>query len=66
MANLVFLQALARYSTTNKEKDHRKEKRLEIEDDAKDEQDDVASVTSTIQSTEASSLANDPTVMDDK
>lgn len=59
------LQALARYSTTNKEKDHRKEKRLEIEDDAKDEQDDVASVTSTIQSTEASSLANDPTVMDD-
>ncbi|XP_074605915.1 coiled-coil domain-containing protein 87-like [Acropora palmata] len=61
------LQALARHSTTKKEKDQRREGRLVRDDESKskDEDDDAASVTSKIHSTEASSVANDPTILDE-
>jgi len=59
------LQALARHSTTNREKDLRKQRHLQKDEESKDDQEDAASVTSTIRSTEASSVANDPTVLDD-
>ncbi|KAL9986945.1 hypothetical protein ACROYT_G001163 [Oculina patagonica] len=59
------LQALARHSTTDRERDERRHKRLQKEPESKDNHDDAASVTSSIQSTEASSVANDPTVLDD-
>ncbi|XP_020621129.1 coiled-coil domain-containing protein 87-like [Orbicella faveolata] len=59
------LQALARHSTTDRERDQRKQRRLQKEVESKDDQDDSASVTSSIHSTEASSVANDPTVLDE-
>jgi len=62
----LFAQALARHSSTNKQRDIRKQRRLQTEAGSKDEEDDAASVTSSIRSTEASSVANDPTVMDEK
>jgi len=59
------LQALARHSTTDRERDQRKQRRLQKEVESKDDHDDSASVTSSIQSTEASSVANDPTILDE-
>lgn len=59
------LQALARYSTINKEKNHRRDRRFLRDQESKNEDDDVASITSTVISTEATSIANDPTLLDE-